>query len=315
MNTLISVIISFYNGEKYIREAIESILKQTFENFEFIIIDDGSTDNSAEIIKSYNDHRIILIQQENKGLAAALNEGIKIAKGKYIARMDTDDISEPDRFTIQLQYMENNPRCVVVGSLSNIISKDGDFLYLAENSIDNNELKKALPYNTPFAHGSSFIRTSALRSVGLYKGQMRFSQDVLLWIDLAELGDFAIIPKPLYNFRITPFSNQRKSKEYIEIQRSVVNGYYKNRTLNVEKLKLLPTIGGGLTVKQKMTQYYLSIGIIYLTKQVRKPIARANLLQSLKYDIFNFKAYAYLLLSIFPKNINHYLRNLKRGKK
>ena len=106
MNNPISVVMSVYNGEIYLYEAIESILNQTFTNFEFIIIDDGSTDNSAEIIKSYDDNRIVLIQQGNKGLAAALNEGIKIAKGKFIARMDADDISLPTRLETQIQFME-----------------------------------------------------------------------------------------------------------------------------------------------------------------------------------------------------------------
>ena len=311
----ISVIMSVYNGEKYLREAIDSILNQTFKDFEFIIIDDGSTDNSAEIIKSYDDNRIVLIQQGNKGLAAALNEGIKIARGKYIARMDADDISEPDRFEVQFQYMEKNPECVVVGSLSNIISKDANFLYLEERSTDKSQLKKTLPNDTPFAHGSSFIRTSVLSSIDGYKSKMRFSQDVLLWIDLCGLGDFAIIPKPLYNFRINPFSNQRKSNKYIEIQRSIVNEYYKKKSLNLKKLELLPTIGGGLTVKQKMTQYYLTMGYIYLTKQVCKPMARANLIQSLKYDIFNFKVYFYLILCVLPESIINYLINLKRRRK
>ena len=308
----ISVVMSVYNGEKYLHEAIDSILDQTSTDFEFIIIDDGSTDDSAEIINLYSDNRIKLIQQENKGLAAALNEGIKIAKGKYIARMDADDISEPDRFDVQFQYMEENPRCVVVGSLSNIISKDGDFLYLEERSTDKSELKKTLPNDTPFAHGSGFMRASALHSVGGYKEQMRFSQDVLLWIDLAELGDFAIIPRPFYNFRITPFSNQRKSKKYIKIQRSVVNEYFRYRTLNMEKLALLPTLGGGLTVKQKMTKYYLGMGVIYLSKQFCKPMARSNLIKALEYDMFNIKAYIYLLLSCFSQATILKLKNIRK---
>ncbi len=308
--TPISVVMSVYNGERYLREAIDSILNQTFTDFEFIIIDDGSTDDSTEIITSFSDNRIKLIQQENKGLAAALNKGIKIARGKYTARMDADDISKPDRFDIQFQYMEENPRCVVVGSLSNIISKDGDFLYLDKRPTDKSWLKKTLPNDTPFAHGSSFIRTSALHSVGGYKEQMRFSQDVLLWIDLAELGDFAIIPKPLYNFRITPFSNQRKARKYIKIEKTIGADYFRFKTLNEERLHLLEPIGGGLTVKQKMKNYYLGIGVIYLTKKYDRSLARVNLSTSLKYDIFNFRAYIYFILSFLPYRIIFKLKKI-----
>lgn len=296
----ISVIMSVYNGEEYLHEAIDSILNQTFKNFEFIIINDGSIDNSDEIIKSYIDSRIILITQENKGLPAALNEGIKIAKGKYIARMDADDISEPDRFSIQVQYMEKNPNCVVVGSRYNILSKDGDFLYLAENTIDNKKLKNVLPYITPFAHGSSFIRKSALRSVGGYHKQMLFGQDVLLWIDLAELGDFAIIPKPLYNFRITPFSNSRVSNKNLRLEKEIFIEYYESKTLNSDKLKMIPSIGGGLSFNQKMSKYYQGIGVIYLIKKLDKSSAKANFCMSLKYDIFNIKSYFYFVLNYLP---------------
>src|SRR2546430_10111904 len=96
----ISVILSVYNGEEYLKECIESILVQTFKSFEFIIVDDGSTDNSKSIINSYNDPRIKLISQKNQGLASALNTGIKHAQGKYIARMDADDIAMPNRFRL-----------------------------------------------------------------------------------------------------------------------------------------------------------------------------------------------------------------------
>ena len=298
----ISVVMSVYNGQKYLREAIDSILNQTFKEFEFIVIDDGSTDKSVEIIKSYVDPRIILIKQENQGLAAALNGGIKIAKGKYIARMDADDISEVDRFSLQLQYMENNNHCVAVGSLSNIISKDGDFLYLAENTIDSKKLKTVLPYTTPFAHGSSFIRVSAIRSVGGYHEQMRFGQDMLLWIDLAELGDFAIIPKPLYNFRITPFSNSRTSKKNQKIEKKIFYEYYRDRTLNIDKIKLIPEIGGGLSYNQKMSKYHKGIGVIDLIYKLDKSSAKDNFYISLKYDISNIKSLCYYVLCFFSIN-------------
>ena len=106
MRPTVSVVMSLYNSQKYLREAIESVLCQTLSDFEFIIIDDGSKDDSADIVRSYNDVRIRLISQENLGLAAALNRGIQLAKSKLIARMDPDDICFPDRLLKQFEYLQ-----------------------------------------------------------------------------------------------------------------------------------------------------------------------------------------------------------------
>jgi len=112
---------SVFNGERYLREAIDSILQQTFVDFEFIIIDDGSTDSSASIMSSYADRRIRVIRQKNRGLSAALNVGLKAAEGRYIARMDADDVSLPHRFGRQYLFLETHPQCVAVGSNAIII--------------------------------------------------------------------------------------------------------------------------------------------------------------------------------------------------
>jgi len=116
---LISVVMPVYNTEKFVAEAIESILAQTFTDFEIIIIDDCSTDKSWQIIQDFSekDQRIVTIQNsENQGLARSLNKGLKIAKGQFIARMDADDISMPQRFEIQLDFLKNHPDVGVVGS-------------------------------------------------------------------------------------------------------------------------------------------------------------------------------------------------------
>ncbi len=113
----VTVLMSVYNGEKYLREAIDSILNQTFKDFEFLIIDDGSTDSSADIIRSYTDFRIRLIQNEkNIGLTRSLNKGLKLAKGEYIARMDVDDISLPIRFEKQVSFLDKYEDVKLVGS-------------------------------------------------------------------------------------------------------------------------------------------------------------------------------------------------------
>ena len=120
----ISVLMPVYNGDKFLAKAVNSILNQTFNNFEFIIINDGSTDNSLTILKSFNDKRINIINNtENKGITFALNKGLKSAKGKYIARQDQDDISDPNRFLLQIEYLEKH----------NIDLVDTNFIFIDEN--------------------------------------------------------------------------------------------------------------------------------------------------------------------------------------
>jgi glycosyltransferase involved in cell wall biosynthesis len=129
---LITVLMPVYNGEDYLRDSIESILSQTYLNFEFIIIDDGSTDSSLEIINSYakQDKRIIVRKNEhNIGLAKSLNAGIKLAKGRYIARQDADDLSSADRLDIQLSYALSHPQVDLIGSNSYVIDLDGGIVW------------------------------------------------------------------------------------------------------------------------------------------------------------------------------------------
>ena len=129
-NIKISVVMAVYNGEKYLRSAIDSILSQTYIDFEFIIIDDCSTDNTANILESYTDSRIQIIRNEkNLRLPASLNKGLKIAKGKYIARMDADDIAMPDRFEKQVKYLEAHQEVAVIGGSFQVFNEFGKDIY------------------------------------------------------------------------------------------------------------------------------------------------------------------------------------------
>ena len=123
LKTLISVILPVYNGSEYLTESIDCILNQTYSNFEFIIIDDGSTDDSAAIIANYTDVRIRFYSQQNQGLASTLNRGISLANGNYIARQDQDDVSLPNRFAQQVAFLEANPEYGMVGTWAAIWSK------------------------------------------------------------------------------------------------------------------------------------------------------------------------------------------------
>jgi glycosyltransferase involved in cell wall biosynthesis len=199
---LISVILPLYNAEKYIEESVRSILNQSFANFEFIIIDDGSTDNSAERIKRFSDSRIIFISQPNQGMAATLNNGIAMAKGEYLARQDADDISYPKRFEKQVKYLDQHPECALLGTWARIIP-DVKFEERAHrHPSDNLLIKQFLLFDNPFVHSSVMIRKSYLQKTGFYDiSKSSLIQDYDLWSRIARHYQVANIPEILVDYR------------------------------------------------------------------------------------------------------------------
>lgn len=201
----VSVIMPVYNAGIYLEESIISILEQSFEDFEFIIIDDGSTDKSFSIIQSYalKDKRINAITRANKGLIETLNEAIDIAKGEYLARMDADDISCSERFYKQVKFLDHNKDYFAVGVLSSLIDSEGDLIgpfgnWISHSEIDNAHLEGL---GGAIIHPSSMIRTSAMRAVGCYRANFKSAEDIDLWLRIAEIGKLANINERLFLYR------------------------------------------------------------------------------------------------------------------
>ena len=198
---LVSVVMSVFNGEKYLHEAIESILKQTFTDFEFVIVDDGSTDSTCRIVQSYNDPRIILISRANRGLVASLNEAILSANGVYIARQDADDVSQSDRLEAEVFFLRNNPKYVAVGSWFEQFNESGS-LRINRTPVMDSLVRLRLVWGTCFGHGSvMFVRQTAI-DAGLYRPMMWPAEDYDLWTGLSSFGALANIPKVLYRYRM-----------------------------------------------------------------------------------------------------------------
>jgi glycosyltransferase involved in cell wall biosynthesis len=195
----ISVILPVYNGSKYLKSAIDSILSQDFCNFEFLILDDGSHDDSREIVRSYNDRRIkLIVNERNLGLAKTLNKGIATAQGDYIARMDADDICDPDRLSAQFKFMEANPVITVCGCLMRAV-EEPKFVYKFPA---NQEMHFHLLYGPPIAHPSAFIRSSVFNAYGLtYNESFSSAQDYELWSRLADVTKMANIDRVLMSYR------------------------------------------------------------------------------------------------------------------
>lgn len=228
-NSLVSVIMPVYNGEKYLREAIESILNQTYKNFEFIIVDDGSTDKSKEIIEEYakKDKRIIFFQnKKNKGTFGNYNYYIKnYAKGKYIAIQEQDDISLKNKIKDQVKFIESNPDFVLVGSHINIINSKNKIIAKRFYPTNYQKIKKMILFKSPFANPTIMIKKNIFIGNNGY-GNYITAGDYDLWLRLILIKNLKCINlnKILVNYRI--HDNQQKSKrtkiqlkETIDIQK------------------------------------------------------------------------------------------------
>jgi glycosyltransferase involved in cell wall biosynthesis len=205
-NVKVSVLMACYNASKYIKNTIYSVLSQTYEDFEFVIVDDGSKDNTVDIIKKIKDidGRIILIEKKHSGLANSLNVGIKASKGDWIARIDADDICRADRLNVQFDFANNTNNVVFVGS--DCIEFDcNSYAYnsiVTKYPVSNSSLVNSLQTVRKFPpHSSAFFLKSAAMKVGCYRERFKLSQDRDLWLRLSEVGSIFSISKPLVLIR------------------------------------------------------------------------------------------------------------------
>ena len=205
-NPKVSVIMSVYNGEKYLQEAIESILNQTFENFEFIIVNDAATDKTKEILECYKekDSRIrIITNTVNIGLTKSLNKIIKRASGVYLARMDADDIALPQRLEKQVDFLRVHPEVGLLGTSSFEINKKGDIINKKKIPVLDSDIRFALIKSNPFFHSSVMMRKAILEKAGGYDKNIEISQDYELWFRIAKETKMANLDEFLMKRRYT----------------------------------------------------------------------------------------------------------------
>lgn len=201
INPSISIVMAAFNAEAFIAEAIESILKQTHTDYEFIIINDGSTDGTLSIIKQFTDKRIIIIDNEsNCGLAASLNKGIRVAKGKYVARMDADDISSPNRLERQFDFLENNSGCDVCVTPMRLFGSETSVT--GEGLITDNDIKAELIWGTPTNHATMLMRSDKIKTHNLYYDEtFGVGQDWKFWYDVRDHVTVYSLSELLYFYR------------------------------------------------------------------------------------------------------------------
>ena len=200
LSPAVTVLMPVHNGERFLKEAIGSILAQSFRDFELLIIDDGSTDRSRQIAESFGDRRIVLVTNaENRGTVHVLNQGIALAKGRYIARMDADDISLPERLERQVRFMDEHPEVGVSGTGMRLI-KNGRLRNTRTHATSDEELKIQLLFSPCFFHPTVIIRAE-LAQAHPYPDNLVYTQDYNYWTHLAPLTRFANLSEILLYFR------------------------------------------------------------------------------------------------------------------
>lgn len=197
----VTVVLPAFNASPYIDEAIRSILNQTLKNFELIIINDGSTDDTLQKIHQYQDNRIVVINQTNTGLVESLNRGIALARADLIARQDADDASLPQRLEIQYQMFAQQPDLALLGSSMVTIDENSLALNHHHVLIGNPEIRQELLVRSPFAHGSVMFRKETFSRAGGYRTDDWPAEDYGLWVRMSAYGRFANIDEPLYRYR------------------------------------------------------------------------------------------------------------------
>ncbi|MBC7865107.1 MAG: glycosyltransferase [Bacteroidia bacterium] len=200
---LISVVLPLYNAEKFIEAAVRSILDQSFRDLELIVLNDGSKDNSLAVLNAIKDERLIVIDQANMGMGPTINKGIALAKGKYIARQDHDDLSAPERLTKQLAFLEANPAVALVGTAAEIIDENGKATGRFHKHVCSNmEIRATLYFDNPFVHSSVMFRKDAIEKTGTYNVSIpSLLQDFELWFRFSKEFELANLPESLVLYR------------------------------------------------------------------------------------------------------------------
>ena len=301
MKAKVSVVMSVYNSASYLREAIDSILNQTFVNFEFIIVNDGSHDDSETIIRSYNDNRITLLNQQNTGLPSALNYGIERSSTEFIARMDADDIALPDRLELQYEFLIHNTGYVIVGGNAHIIDKDGSYVYTSDLKVDDEEIRKVFP-KSPFIHPSVMFRKSAYFKSGKYPEYMFIAQDRVLFNRMAVCGKMANLNNCLIKYRIVPTSNSLKDKKKLKLFESIVVKSINHNCISAKDHAFIHSLISKRDSKERLLQYHTLLAKKYLWNNFKPRLAQENIRRSMKIVPFSKELWVLLLLSYLPQS-------------
>lgn len=259
-NVEISVLLPVYNGETFLEVAVASILKQTFRNFELIIIDDCSIDKTPVIIKRLQklDKRIVSIRNEvNLRASISLNRGLKIARGKYMARMDADDWSYPERFSRQFEYMEKHPEVGVSGGVIEVCDEKLKVLNKRSYPLSDGEIRKIIFRYSPFAHPATIWQTEVLKKVGGYNENIPLSQDYELYFRIGKYSQFGNLDKVLLKLRTHSDSS------------SIVRGKFQEQYAIYSRIKAFLEFGYNMSFYDKLYTFLQMVSMVIIPARIK----------------------------------------------
>ena len=293
-----------YNAAAYITDAIESVLDQTFRDFELLIVDDGSTDRSADIVRSFNDERIILIQQSKQGIAAALNFGLLHARAEYIARFDADDICMPERLERQYRFMLAHPDYIVVGSAANYIDDSGEYIFTHQPRAYTDAAIRQLPFRVcPFIHAGVMYKKNEVLAIG-YNFYAHSFEDHLLWMRLKEHGKMYNIPEQLIKVRLNAASLTIDERKRPAGFHRIKNHALKTGSISAgEGEKLAEIIRQQSSLKYKRSAYNSLLGKKFLWNNYDPQKARFHIKKAIGSGVFDIKDYLLMFISYLPENM------------
>jgi len=309
---LITVLMPAYNAERYIAEAIASVLQQSFTNFELVIVNDGSTDGTRNVISTFRDKRIKLIDQPNMGVAAALNTGLAYATAPYIARFDADDVCYPERLEKQLAFLLNNPEYILVGSDADYILENGDFLFSFQCiAHTHHEIMEKLYFYCPFIHPAVMYRKDSVCNAGGYPTNAHNFEDYLLWTNIAKAGKLHNLAEPLIKYRLNPASvtidERWRGKRFRRLKRQAIT---RGSITDNEGDELLEIIREQDVPRIKQGSYHALCGKKFLTNNYKPARARKHVRKAIKIHPFRIDNYLLFVVSYLPERLIAWLHQL-----
>lgn len=308
---LITVLMPAYNAGKYIAEAIESVLRQSFTAFELLIVDDGSSDGTVDVIRSFSDERIVVLSQSHGGVSKALNTGLQKARGKYVARFDSDDLCYEHRLQRQFSFLETHPEYVVVGSDADYMLENGEHLFHF-NCIahSHEEISAKLYFYCPFIHSGVMYRRDDVLKAGGYSLHAHNFEDYYLWVQLARCGKFCNLPEPLIRVRFNPASvtidERWRGARFRKLKRNAIHMGSISREEGEEIRSII--------LKQDVSRikqgaYYALCAKKFLTDNYQPRRARSFAVNAFRINPLRFDNYALWLVSFLPRTFIQWLHH------
>lgn len=290
---LVSVLMPVYNVEKYIREAMDGVVQQTFEDFEFVIVDDCSTDGTVAIVEEYaaRDPRIRLTSTpRNMGHTAALNLGLDETKGEFVARMDGDDVTFPPRFDLQLAYLQKHPECVALGTQVEFMDEEGDFLVRLNRQLAHEDIETNLMRGDCLAmvHPTVMFRRDVVMAIGKYDSGLKKGEDHDLYLRLAEHGRLANLPEVMLRVRRFPTSTTALStqEEMIARTRDTIRRARERRGLPPDPIEL-----DSFPQMQTRAQWHADWAMSLHKRNEAPRVARKHTWRALRHGFFTYEAW------------------------